>query len=78
LTGPLGNALERWEQHRKLRKFAAQSRQNGSAAQLDGQRIKGHFNDYGDPALDKYRERLIRYGLDVTSEPLEESRTISV
>ncbi len=78
LTGPLGDALEHWEHRRKLRKFAAQAQQHGSAAQLDGQRIKGHFNDYGDPALDKYQQRLIRYGLDSELVSQESSQVISV
>ena len=82
LTGPLGDRLEHWEQQRKMRKFEAQAHKDGSAAQLDGQRIKGHFNDYGDPALEQYRQRLIRYGLAANLEyrmiPIEESQTVSV
>jgi hypothetical protein len=58
LGGPVGNMLERWEQRRKLRKFEAQLRQSGSAAQLDEVRVKGHFNDYGYPALRDYEQRL--------------------
>ena len=67
LGGPLGNAFEQWEQHRKLRKFAPQASQVGSAAQLDEQHIKGHFNDYGGPALTAYQERLERYNLPLRS-----------
>lgn len=63
LSGPLGDALERWEQRRKLRKFSAEASKPGSSAQIDAERVKGHFNDYGYPALDHYRERLARYAL---------------
>jgi hypothetical protein len=63
LSGRIGDAIEHWEQQRKLRKFAPQIRQPGSSAQLDQERIKGHFNDYGYPALDRYYERLDHYGL---------------
>ena len=64
LSGPLGDALERWEQRRKMRKFSNETRKPGSAAQIDDQRVKGHFNDYGYPALDHYRERLANYTLN--------------
>src|SRR5258706_13574241 len=64
-SGSFGDAFERWEQSRKLRKFAPQAQQPGSAAQLDEQRIKGHFNDYGGPALAAYQERLERYNLSL-------------
>jgi hypothetical protein len=64
LGGAPGNALERWEQNRKLRKFHAQSLQPNSSAQLDQDHIKGHFNDYGYPALDKYQQRLRVYDLE--------------
>jgi hypothetical protein len=65
LSGSVGDAFERWEQRRKLRKFAPQVRQPGAAAQLDDQRIKGHFNDYGTPALMEYYRRLEQYDLAV-------------
>lgn len=69
LAGPLGNRLERWEQRRKLRKFAAQMATPGSAAQLDGAQVKGHFNDYGQGALRRYQERLVEYGLALPQPP---------
>jgi len=69
LGGQPGNALERWEQRRKLRKFHAQANQPNSSAQLDQDHIKGHFNDYGYPALDKYHQRLERYNLDPVQSP---------
>ncbi len=63
LSGPIGDRLERWEQRRKLRKFQAESGKPGSSAELDAQRIKGHFNDYGYPALESYYARLEQHGL---------------
>jgi hypothetical protein len=72
LGGPLGDWLERWEQRRKLRKFSAEARKPGSSAELDEQRIKGHFNDYGYPTLEEYQARLERYNLAVANEIIEE------
>ncbi len=63
LGGSLGDRLEHWEQRRKLRKFKAQMAKPGSSAELDEQRIKGHFNDYGYPALQGYRDRLEQFDL---------------
>lgn len=77
LGGALGNALERWEQSRKLRKFHAQSLQPNSSAQLDRDHIKGHFNDYGYPALDKYQQRLQRYHLELVQAPLADQAIAS-
>jgi hypothetical protein len=68
LSGPLGDAFERWEQRRKMRKFSADARKPGSSAQIDEQRVKGHFNDYGTPGLKEYRARLERYGLADTAQ----------
>jgi hypothetical protein len=58
LRGRLGEALERWERERKLRKFATVAVQLGSAAELDVDRIKGHFADHGDPILRKFHDRV--------------------
>ena len=58
LGGRLGDALERWERDRKLRKFAAAAALAGSAAELDADRVKGHFDDHGSPILRKFRERV--------------------
>jgi hypothetical protein len=58
LGSGLGDSLERWEQTRKLRKFAAAAGQAGSAAELDAERVKGHFDDHGHPILRKYEERV--------------------
>src|SRR5690606_4906559 len=54
LGGLLGDMLERWEYRRKLRRFAGEMKHPHSAAQLDEQQVKGHFNDYGHPVLHKY------------------------
>lgn len=65
LQGRMGNALERWEQTRKLRKFAAQVQTaTPSDARLDAGAVKGHFADHGSPILTAYRQRLHAYGLD--------------
>ena len=58
LGGRLGEALERWERERKLRKFATVAAQFGSAAELDADRIKGHFDDHGDPILQRFHDRV--------------------
>jgi hypothetical protein len=68
LGGRLGDAFERWEQQRKMRKFSADARKPGSSAQIDDQRVKGHFNDYGTPALNEYQARLESYGLADTAQ----------
>jgi len=61
LGGRLGDRLERWERDRKLRKFASAAGQTGSAAELDADRVKGHFDDHGHPILEKFHERVERY-----------------
>jgi hypothetical protein len=61
LGGPLGDALERWERERKLRKFAAVAGQSGSAAELDAERVKGHFDDHGHPILQQFHERVSQH-----------------
>ncbi|MCC7451526.1 MAG: hypothetical protein IT324_29220 [Anaerolineae bacterium] len=68
LGGRIGDTFEQWEQRRKMRKFSADARKPGSSAQIDDQRVKGHFNDYGTPALNEYRARLERYGLTGTAQ----------
>jgi hypothetical protein len=64
LNGVMGDAFEKWEQNRKIRRFAAQSRRAKASAQLDADHVKGHFDDYGCPTLEGYRERLRRYYLE--------------
>jgi hypothetical protein len=61
LGGRLGAALERWERDRKLRKFARAADQAGSAAELDADRVKGHFEDHGHPIMQKFHERVALY-----------------
>jgi hypothetical protein len=56
LGGRVGERLEAWERGRKLRKFAAQPR-TGSAAALDAERVKGHFDDHGQAILAEYARR---------------------
>ncbi len=58
LGGRLGDALERWERERKLRRFAAAAGQASSAAELDAERVKGHFDDHGNPILRKFHARV--------------------
>jgi hypothetical protein len=64
LGGWLGDVLEDWERERKLRRFAP-SITHSSSAQLDAQKVKGHFSDHGHPALAAYHERLHAHGIAV-------------
>jgi hypothetical protein len=64
LTGPIGDAFEKWEQNRKIRRFASQAQRANMSAQLDADHVKGHFNDYGYPTLEDYHRRLRLYLLD--------------
>jgi hypothetical protein len=61
LAGRLGDGLEAWERRRKLRKFSEAAQAAGSAAILDAQRVKGHFNDHGVRVLREFESRLARY-----------------
>lgn len=64
LAGKGGNWLEKWERQRKQRKFAAEEAQSQhSAAEIDEERVKGHFQDYGYPVLNKFYARLKKYKL---------------
>jgi hypothetical protein len=63
LSGQLGNWLENWEHHRKVRRFAVDIRHPHTAAKLDAEQIKGHFNDHGHPILKRYEELLQQHGL---------------
>ncbi|MEP6989174.1 MAG: hypothetical protein ABI970_26470, partial [Chloroflexota bacterium] len=67
-SGAIGNWIEQWEYQRKLRRFAADMQTPHSSAQVDDTQVKGHFNDHGHPALQKYDQRLRECGL--TEEPL--------
>ena len=66
--GAVGNRLEQWEYQRKLKRFATDLQTPHSSAQVDDTQVKGHFNDHGHPALQKYAQRLRDCGL--TEEPL--------
>ncbi|MBA3874313.1 MAG: hypothetical protein H0X30_34720 [Anaerolineae bacterium] len=66
--GTVGNWIEQWEYQRKLRRFAADMQTPHSSAQVDDTQVKGHFNDHGHPALQKYDQRLRECGL--IEEPL--------
>lgn len=62
LSGKFGARLERWEAARKQRKFAALHAQS-SAAQIDAERAKGHFQDHGAWILEAYARNLADYAL---------------
>jgi hypothetical protein len=64
LSGALGDKLEQWEYHRKRRRFAPEMQKNHSSAQLDETQVKGHFDDHGHPALQRYFRRLRECGLE--------------
>jgi hypothetical protein len=66
LAGRLGGALEDWERARKQRKFLPAARAS-SAAVLDAEHAKGHFEDHGAWVLAEYARRLEDHGLG--SEP---------
>jgi len=69
LGSRIGDKLELWEQRRKLRKFERAAQTPGASFKLDAQHVKGHFNDYGGPALTKYRAFLLEYGFDEERTP---------
>jgi hypothetical protein len=64
LSGVIGDAFEKWEQNRKIRRFAPQAQRADASAQLDADHVKGHFNDYGYSTLEDYYKRLRRYHLE--------------
>jgi hypothetical protein len=63
LGGRLGDALETWEMRRKIRKFQHKFGRRGTAAVLDHDHVKGHFDDYGAPVMHRYTERLAQFEL---------------
>ncbi len=67
LSGLIGNWLEAWEMRRKLRKLSSQM-SDSAEVQLDKQRVKGHFIDYGQISLQQYQQRLVAFGLAKTEE----------
>ncbi|HYO87014.1 MAG TPA: hypothetical protein VER79_00085 [Candidatus Limnocylindrales bacterium] len=61
LGGRTGDALERWESARKVRRFQAQMAEAQHDAQLDSEHVKGHFRDHGQRVLHQYALRLQEY-----------------
>lgn len=65
LGGRLGDWLDEWEAKRKTRKFAHEAaRHQESAAAIDQEQVKGHFNDYGHPVLRRYAQMLRQHDLE--------------
>lgn len=64
LGGWLGDVLENWEYHRKLRRFSAAMQTPNHAALLDASHVKGHFQDHGHPVMQQYEQRLRQYKLE--------------
>jgi len=63
LGGRLGDWVNTWERQRKTQKFAQEDEQaTNSAAVIDAEQVKGHFNDYGHRVLQRYEETLYTYG----------------
>jgi hypothetical protein len=65
LRTPPGQWLESWEYQRKSKRFTARMEAYAaqSSAEIGRDQVKGHFNDYGNPALNAYKQRLSDYGL---------------
>ena len=63
LSGRPGDALEAWEMRRKLRKFQAKLGRPVGDAILDHDHVKGHFDDYGEPVMRLYAERVAQLDL---------------
>jgi hypothetical protein len=61
LNGRVGDALETWEMGRKIRKFQSKLGYPDGDAILDRDHVKGHFNDYGEPVMRLYAERLAQF-----------------
>ncbi len=62
-SGRLGDWLEAWEMRRKLRKFQGKLGRPGGDAILDHDHVKGHFDDYGEPVMRLYAERVAQLEL---------------
>jgi hypothetical protein len=63
LSGRFGDKLEAWEMRRKLRKFESKLGRPGGDAILDRDHVKGHFDDYGEPVMRLYAERVAQLEL---------------
>lgn len=66
LGGSIGDRLEQWEFRRKRARFARQIGRT-SAARIDAENVKGHFEDHGVRVLREYQARLAMWGLDDAS-----------
>lgn len=66
LGGSIGDRLEQWEYQRKRARFTRQIRHT-SAARIDPENVKGHFEDHGVRVLREYQARLAAWGLDDAS-----------
>ncbi|MDX2163062.1 MAG: hypothetical protein SF162_17230 [bacterium] len=65
LGGALGDALERWEHRRKIKRLIPKLTTTvPHDARLDHEHVKGHFQDHGHPVMQQYYARLRRYNLD--------------
>ena len=64
LSGWVGDKIEQWEYRRKLERFSPKIVQPESSAEINQNSVKGHFQDHGQPVLQRYHELLIEYGLD--------------
>ncbi|MDZ4769041.1 MAG: hypothetical protein SGJ24_07935 [Chloroflexota bacterium] len=63
LGGRIGDTIEAWEYRRKQARFARQIKAT-SAARIDSDNVKGHFNDHGVRVLARYAESARAWGLD--------------
>ena len=62
-NGWLGDKLEQWEYQRKLSKFRSKILQSQSSAEINQNSVKGHFEDHGQPVMQRYEELLKEYNL---------------
>lgn len=63
LGGWLGDKFEQWEYQRKLTKFSPKIMQPQSSAEINPNSVKGHFEDHGQPVMQRYEELLEQYSL---------------
>ena len=74
LAGGIGDALERIEMKRKIRRLATSASRSGTASARFGASVcKGHLGDYGAQVRQAYMERLQREGLYEAGERPERS-----
>ncbi|GAB4580080.1 MAG: hypothetical protein Fur0022_28190 [Anaerolineales bacterium] len=55
---PVGTAFERWEMHRKIRKFTSQAASSSTETRFSPDRCQGHFDGYGKKTMDAFQTRL--------------------